>query len=223
MPTKTAEIRGLLHEQFARIGKAVASPKRIELLELLCQGERTVDALARAAGMGVTNASQHLQVLKSARLVDVRHEGTRSYYRAADERVCRFISDLGGVARSRLIEVDHIAREHLEVPGTLEPVSHAELLRRLSRREVVVIDVRPVEEYQAGHIAGAISLPLVDLERRLHELPKRTLVVAYCRGPYCVLAPQALALLRGRGFRARRLIDGLPEWRAAGLPIAAGS
>jgi rhodanese-related sulfurtransferase len=218
-----ANVRTALHEQFARIGKAVASPRRIELLELLCQGERSVDALAQATGMGVTNASQHLQVLKAAGLVETRREGTRIHYRTADERVCGLISELGAVARARLVEVDRLARDYLEAPEELEPVTRQELLRRLSRRDVVVIDVRPIEEYSAAHIRGAVSMPLPDLKRRLRELPKNSLIVAYCRGPYCILAPQALTLLRARGFRARRLEDGLPEWRASGLPIASGS
>ncbi len=223
MTRTPADVRAALHEQFARIGKAVASPKRIELLELLCQGERSVDALAQATRMGVTNTSQHLQVLKAAGLVETRREGTRIHYRAADERVCGLLSGLGVVARARLVEVERLARDYLEAPEELEPVTRQELLRRLSRRDVVVIDVRPVDEYEVAHIRGAISMPLPDLRRRLRELPKNALIVAYCRGPYCVLAPQALALLRARGFRARRLEDGLPEWRAAGLPIASGS
>ncbi len=218
-----ADVRAALHVQFARIGKAVASPKRIELLELLCQGERRVDSLAQATRMGVTNASQHLQVLKAAGLVETRREGTRIHYRAADERVCGLISELGAVARARLVEVERLARDYLEAPEELEPVTRQELLRRLSRRDIVVIDVRPADEYQLAHIRGAVSMPLADLKRRLRELPKSALIVAYCRGPYCVLAPQALALLRARGFRARRLEGGLPEWRAAGLPIASGS
>ncbi|MDE3111603.1 MAG: metalloregulator ArsR/SmtB family transcription factor [Chloroflexota bacterium] len=218
-----ADVRAALHEQFARIGKAVASAKRIELLELLCQGERSVDALARATRMGVTNTSQHLQVLKAAGLVQTRREGTRIHYRTADERVCGLMSELGAVARARLAEADRLARDYLEAPAELEPVTRQELLRRLSRRDVVVIDVRPVDEYAVAHIRGAASMPLPDLKRRLRELPKTALIVAYCRGPYCVLAPQALSLLRARGFRARRLEDGLPEWRAAGLPIASGS
>lgn len=223
MTVKPADPRSDLHEQFARIGKAVASPKRIELLELLCQGERSVDALARATGMSVTNVSQHLQALKAARLVEARREGTRIHYRAADEHVCRFTSELGAVARARLVEVERIAQEYLESRDTLVPIAREELLQRLSRRDAVVIDVRPEEEYRSGHIRGAISVPLDDLARHLRRLPKTKLIVAYCRGPYCVLAPQALALLRARGFRARRLEDGLPEWRAAGLPIASGS
>ncbi|MBI2323815.1 MAG: metalloregulator ArsR/SmtB family transcription factor [Chloroflexi bacterium] len=218
-----AGVRGALHEQFARIGKAVASAKRIELLELLCQGERTVESLATATGMGVTNTSQHLQVLKTARLVETRRAGTRIHYRAADERVCGLMSELGAVARARLVEVERLVRNYLEAPEDLEPITRKELLGRLSRRDVVVIDVRPMDEYKATHIRGAVSIPLAELKRRLRDLPKNALIVAYCRGPYCVLAPQALALLRARGFRARRLEDGLPEWRAAGLPIASGS
>ncbi len=223
MTTRSAELRGALHEQLARIGKAVASPRRIELLELLCQGERSVDALAQATKMTVTNVSQHLQELRTARLVDRRREGTRIYYRAADERVCRFVTELGAVARARLPEVERSAWELIGESGELEPLTRADLLRRMRRGEAIVVDVRPSEEYESGHIRGALSIPLDHLARRVRELPKTKLIVAYCRGPYCVLAPQALALLRARGFRARRLEDGLPEWRAAGLPIASGS
>jgi len=223
MTDRQPEPRSALHEQFARIGKAVASPRRIELLELLCQGERPVDALARATGMTVTNVSQHLQELSAARLVDRRRDGTRIYYRAADERVCAFVSELGAVARARLPEVERLAAEFIDGSDQLEPLTRAELLRRLRHGDTVVVDVRPSEEYASAHIRGAVSIPLDDLTRRLRELPKTKLIVAYCRGPYCVLAPQALSLLRARGFRARRLVDGLPEWRAAGLPVASGS
>jgi len=214
-----AEIRVALHAQFARIGRAVASSKRIELLELLCQGERTVDALARATGMRLTNASQHLQVLKAAHLVEVRREGTRVHYRAAGDGVCQFTSELAELARSQLAEVERIAREYLDTPDPLQPLTRAELRRRLVRGKVTLIDVRPLEEYRAGHIPGALSLPLAELRRRLRELPKQSLIVAYCRGPYCVLAPKAVQILNARGFQARRLEDGLPEWRAAGLPV----
>ena len=215
--------RSALHQEFARIGKAVSSPRRIELLELLCQGERPVDALARATGMSVTNVSQHLQTLKAARLVETRREGTRIYYRAADERVCRFTAELGAVARARLAEVERLARQYIEGDAGLQPLTRRELLRRLDDGDAVVIDVRPREEYAAGHIPGALSIPLEALRRRLRELPANKLIVAYCRGPYCVLAPQAVTLLRARGLRAHRLEDGLPEWRAAGLPVAAGA
>lgn len=217
------EPRSALHEQFARIGKAVASPRRIELLELLCQGERPVDALARATGMTVTNVSQHLQELSAARLVARRRAGTRIYYSAADERVCGFVTELGALARGRLPEVERLAAEYIDGSEKLEPLTRADLLRRIARGDTVVVDVRPAEEYASAHIRGAVSIPLDDLARRLRDLPRTKLIVAYCRGPYCVLAPQALALLRARGFRARRLEDGLPEWRAAGLPIASGS
>lgn len=223
MSADPSDARGALHEQFARIGQAVASPRRIELLELLCQGERSVTALARATGLAVTNVSQHLQALKAARLVDTRRAGTRIYYRAADDQVCRFTAELGAVARSRLVEVERIAREFIEDRDELEPLTREQLLARLARRDAVVLDVRPREEYRGGHIPGAISVPLDDLRRQLRALPKTTLIVAYCRGPHCVLAPQAVALLRARGFRARRLEAGFPEWRAAGLPTASGS
>lgn len=223
MTTKPPELRAALHEQFARVGRAVASPRRIELLELLCQGERSVEALARATDMTMTNVSQHLQQLSSAGLVDRRRDGTRIYYRAADERVCSLVTDLGAVARARLPEVERLAALYIDGSELLEPLTRTELLRRLGRGDTVVIDVRPTEEYESGHIRGAISMPLDELARRVRELPKTKLIVAYCRGPYCVLAPQALTLLTARGFRARRLEDGLPEWRAAGLPIASGS
>ena len=219
MSDTPTEIRGALHAQFARIGRAVASSKRIELLELLCQGERSVDALARATGMRLTNASQHLQVLKAAHLVEVRREGTRIHYRAAGDGVCRFTSELAELARSQLAEVERIAREYLDTPDSLEPLTRAELRRRLVRGKVTLIDVRPLEEYRAGHIPSALSLPLAELGRRLRELPKKSLIVAYCRGPYCVLAPEAVQILNAHGFQARRLEDGLPEWRAAGLPV----
>ncbi len=223
MTASPPQARSALHEQFARIGKAVASPRRIELLELLCQGERSVDALAHATAMTVTNVSQHLQELSAARLVARRREGTRIYYRAADEQVCSFVTELGAVARGRLPEVKRLVAEYIDGSDRLEQLTRAQLLRRLDRRDAVVVDVRPTEEYAAAHIRGAVSIPLDELARRLRELPRTKLIVAYCRGPHCVLAPQALALLRARGFRARRLEDGLPEWRAAGLPIASGS
>ena len=216
------EVKDRLYEQFARIGKALASPKRVELLDLLCQGERSVDALADATGMGLTNASAHLQALRAARLVEGRKEGTRVFYRSADEAVCRFFFELRDLARSRLAEVEQIARDFFDARDVLEPLSSEELLARLGRDDVVVIDVRPPEEFAAGHIAGAISVPLEELEHRLGELPPDAEVVAYCRGPYCVLAPQALDVLRERGVRARRLADGFPEWRLAGLPVAVG-
>ncbi len=219
MPSHAASA---LHEQFARIGKALGAPRRIELLDLLCQGERSVEALARATGMTVTNTSQHLHVLRAARLVDARRHGTRVLYRAAGDDVCRFFGAFRDLARARLAEVDQLMRRYLETPGELEPVARRELLRRARRHDVVVLDVRPADEYAAGHVPGAVSIPLEELERRLASLPRDADIVAYCRGPYCLLAPQAVELLRARGFRARRLEDGFPEWRLAGLPVAVG-
>lgn len=216
--------RADLYEQLARIGKVVVHPKRIELLDLLCQAERSVEALAAATGLKLTTASAHLQVMRQARLVETRREGTRVFYRAAGEEVCRFVGALNDLARARLAEVDQILRSlGTDAAGT-ERVSRDELLARVQAGEVVVLDVRPAEEYSAGHIPGARSLPLEHLEARLDELdPDLDLeVVAYCRGPLCLLAPEAAALLRGRGRRARCLEDGLPEWRQAGLPVEEG-
>ena len=211
-----------LYEQLARIGKVVVHPKRIELLDLLCQAERSVEALAEASGLKLTTASAHLQVMRQARLVETRREGTRVFYRAAGEEVCRFVGALGDLARARLAEVDQILRSlGTDAAGT-ERVSRDELLARVQAEEVVVLDVRPAEEYSAGHIPGARSLPLEHLEARLDELDPAVEVVAYCRGPLCLLAPEAVALLRGRGRKARCLEDGLPAWRQAGLPVEEG-
>lgn len=216
------DVKDALYEQFARLGKAVASPKRIELLDLLCQAERTVDGLAKATRMGVTNTSAHLQVLRQARLVEARREGVKVFYRLADEEVCRFFFALRDLGRARLAEVEQVVRDYFEARDDLEPVSREALLDRLARGDAAVLDVRPVEEYEAGHIPGATSIPLPELENRLGDLPRDVDVVAYCRGPYCVLAPEALTILRVNGFRARRLEDGFPEWRLAGMPVEVG-
>lgn len=212
-----------LYNQFARIGKVVANPKRIELLDLLCQGERSVEALADTASMTVVNTSAHLRVLREARLVETRREGTRIFYRLADDSVCSFFFALRDLARCRLAEVEMIVQDYFIARDELEPINREELLRRAGNGNVIVLDVRPREEYEAGHIPGAISVPLEDLRDRLADLPREAVVVAYCRGPYCVLAPQALEVLRTEGFEARRLEDGYPEWRRAGLPVAVGS
>jgi rhodanese-related sulfurtransferase len=215
-------VKEALNEQFARLGKAVASPKRIELLDLLCQGERSVEGLARATRMGLTNTSAHLQVLRQARLVDTRREGVRVFYRIADDAVCRFYFALRDLGRERLAEVEQVVRDYFAARDELEPLSREALLERVQRGEAAVIDVRPAEEYAAGHVPGAVSIPLRELEQRLGELPRRQEIVAYCRGPYCVLAPEALTTLRANGFRARRLEDGFPEWRLAGMPVEVG-
>jgi rhodanese-related sulfurtransferase len=211
-----------LYEQFARIGKAVAHPKRIELLDLLCQGERSVEVLADAAAMTVVNTSAHLRVLRESRLVATRKEGTRVFYRLADDAVCEFFFSLRDLAGDRYAEVDRIVRDFFDARDELEPVNRDELLSRAGDGGIIVLDVRPREEYEAGHIPGAVSIPLADLKGRMASLPRGAEVVAYCRGPYCVLAPLALELLRRGGFTARRLEDGFPEWRRAGLPVATG-
>ena len=212
-----------LYEQLARIGKVVVHPKRIELLELLCQAERSVEALAAATGLKLTTASAHLQVMRQARVVTTRREGTRVYYRAAGAEVCRFVTALGDLARARLAEVEQILRDIGAADGEAERVTRSELLARVRAGDVVVLDVRPPEEYEAGHISGAVSLPLEHLEARLFELDPDVEVVAYCRGPLCLLAPQAVARLRSAGRRARCLEDGMPEWRQAKLPVTTGA
>ena len=216
------EAKDRLYEQFARAAKAAASPKRIELLELLAQGEHTVEALAQATGMGVTNTSSHLQVLRGARLVETRKDGTKVFYRLAGDEVAIFVVALRDLARSRLAEVDQVVRDYFTARDALEPVSRSELVERAGRGEVVILDVRPATEFAAGHIPGALSVPLDQLDAALARLPRRSQIVAYCRGPYCVLAPQAVERLRAKGFNARRLADGMPEWRLAGLPVTVG-
>jgi rhodanese-related sulfurtransferase len=210
-----------LYEQFARIGKAVASARRVELLDLLCQGERSVEALARTTGMTVTNASQHLQTLRAAHLVEARKEGTKVLYRVADEAVCRFFLGLCELAHGRLAEVDQFVHRYLDGDG-FESLTREELFTRMTKGAVVLLDVRPPEEYAAGHIAGAVSVPVGLLEELLDTVPADAEVVAYCRGPYCQLSSRALEILRAHGLHARRLVDGFPEWRLAGLPVAAG-
>jgi rhodanese-related sulfurtransferase/DNA-binding transcriptional ArsR family regulator len=216
------EAKDRLYEQFARVAKAVASPKRIELLDVLAQGERTVEVLADATGLGVTNTSAHLQVLRRAGLVETRKEATKVHYRLASDEVAVFVGGLRDLARSRLTDVNQIVQDYFVARDALEPVSRAELVERTGRGDVVILDVRPHAEFLAGHIPGALSVPLDQLDGALARLPRRAQVVAYCRGPYCVLAPQAVERLRAKGFKARRLADGMPEWRLAGLPVAAG-
>lgn len=217
-PTHAAKQR--IYEQFARISKALAAPARLELLDLLAQGERSVDALARATELSVANTSQHLQVLAAARLIDVRRDGKRVFYRIADESVEILWHALQRAAEVRLAELDGIARDYLVGRDDFEPIDRAELRRRLRAGTVTLIDVRPAEEYQQAHIDGAISVPLDELPTWARTAPKRGQVVAYCRGPYCVYALQAVAALRKRGIDAVRAEDGVSEWRVAGLPIA---
>jgi rhodanese-related sulfurtransferase len=211
-----------IYEQFARIGKAVSSPKRLEILDLLCQGERTVDVLAKESGLTVANASQHLQVLRASRLVEAEKVGLFVTYRLADQAVCELFRAMRILAESRLAEVEQIKRRFLEGRAGMEPVDRDVLLKRVREGAVTVLDVRPEEEYRAGHIPGAISIPLKEMERRLSDLPRDQEIVAYCRGPYCVLSIQAVEMLRANGFHAVRLEEGVQDLRAMGFPIAVG-
>lgn len=212
------EEKTALYEQFARIGKALANPARLELLDLLAQGERSVDELAETAGMRVGNTSAQLQQLRSARLVATRKDGTRVYYRLADDDVVAFTAALKTLAQDRLAEVDAAARAYLGDRDSMTPVTRAQLAARLHDGDLTVLDVRPTAEYEAGHLPGARSIPLEELADRLLELPRDTEIVAYCRGPYCVLAPEAVRLLHQAGYHAHTLEDGLPEWRLGGYP-----
>ena len=213
-------LKDALYEQFARIGHALSTPKRLEILDLLGQGERSVEVLAGEAALSVANASQHLRVLRSARLVDSRRDGLYVFYKLADSAVWRLWAALRDLGQLRLTEISELLRS-LSTDEGLEMVDRPTLWRLAQDGQVSVLDVRPTAEYDAGHIPGAISIPIEDLERRLSEVPRDQPVVAYCRGPYCVLAVQAVELLRRHGFAARRLRDGFPEWREEGLPVEA--
>jgi rhodanese-related sulfurtransferase len=210
-----------LYEHFARLGKALAAPKRLELLDLLCQGPRNVESLAREASLSVANASQHLQVLRAARLVEAERRGLYVEYRVASHDVSRFVVSMRQLAETHLAEIDQATRAQFEQGDDLEPVERAELLRRVRAGEVTVLDVRPVEEFQAGHIPGARSIPIAELKARIAELPSDCEVVAYCRGPWCVMSVEAVELLRANGFAAHRLDLGVPEWRARGWRVEA--
>jgi len=211
-----------LYEQFARIGKALSNAHRLELLEVLAQGEHSVEVLAHETGMPVGSTSQHLQVLRAAQLVDVRREGVYIYYRLADEQVFTLWQAMRQVGEARIAEIDRIVDTYLHDRNQLQPIGAAELLQRLVEGDVILLDVRPVEEYAAGHLPDALSIPVTELEARLLELPQGKEFVAYCRGPYCVFADEAVALLRSNGYNARRLEQGLPDWRALGLPVESG-
>ncbi len=217
------QFKDRLYGQFARIGKALASPHRLEILELLAQSERTVDSLATEIGLTLANTSQHLQALRQAALVESRKDGLFVSYRLAGPEVFELPRVLRLVAESRLAEFERLVREHFADRDDAEAVPMAELLKRARSKDVIILDTRPASEYVAGHIAGAISVPVADLKRRLQELTKGKQYVAYCRGRYCVYADQAVEHLRAHGRRAQRLLDGFPEWRAAGFPVAHGA
>lgn len=216
-------VKQLLFEQFARIAKALANPNRLEILEFLAQGERSVESLAKLSSLSVANVSQHLQRLRQAGLVTGRSDGHRVIYSLADEEVVGAMNCIRGVAERTIAEVNQLVESYLNVKDDLEPIPATELLQRARRGLVTVVDVRPPEEYRAGHLPGAINLPLSELESGLSGLNLSKEVVAYCRGPYCVLAYDAVAKLRKGGFTARRLENGFPEWKYAGLPVEVGS
>lgn len=222
MPDRGVKVE--LFDQFARVAQALASGRRVEIVDVLTNGDRTVEELARQVSLSTANASQHLQVLKEAGLVSASREGTRVRYRLASPAVYQFWVVLRSLAAERLPGVQGLVEAYLGSRDGLEPVTREELLARLEAGEpLVVLDVRPADEYRAAHILGAVSIPLDELEQRLRELPQERQVVAYCRGPYCALAPEAVRLLLAHGYAARHLTDGLPEWAAAGGPTLGGN
>lgn len=219
MKRTNRQFKDAIYEQFARISKAMSSPKRLELLDLLCQAERTVEVLARTTSLSVANTSQHLQILRSARLVVAEKQGLFVVYRLADRQVCDLLSAIRTLAEVRLADIEQITRQFMQSHPDLEPVDRETLRERVLSGAVTLLDVRPKEEYLAGHIPGALCVPLEELEERLDGLPRDQEVVAYCRGPYCVLAVEAVERLKAKGFKAYRMEDGVMEWRSLGLPV----
>ena len=209
-----------LYEHFASVAKAMGSPNRLELLETLSQGECSVDDLAKSSGLSVANTSHHLQVLRVNGLARSRKEGLQVFYSLADDAVTNLLVNIRGVAESQLAEVERIVRDNFDSRDTLSPVKRDELVKLVKRGDAVLIDVRPESEYAAGHIAGAINIPVDGLLKQLKKLPKDQEIIAYCRGPYCMMSYEAVAQLRKSGMRARRLEDGYPEWKAEQRPVA---
>jgi len=214
-----AEHKSRLYEAIGRVALALGSAGRLQILEFVAQRERSVDALAAMTGLSVANTSKHLQALRQAGLVSARKEGLRVYYAIAGDDVAALLSALREVSEHRVAEVERLLRTWLAHRDEMEAVPAHEVLERARKGLVVVLDVRPAEEYSAGHLPGAVNIPIHELEKRLKELPKRKEVIAYCRGPYCLMSYDAVSLLRRKGLKARRLEAGLPEWRAAGLPV----
>jgi DNA-binding transcriptional ArsR family regulator len=210
-----------INEQFARIAKAIANPHRLEIVDLLAQGERSVEELAKESALSVANASQHLQALREAHLVTTRKEGLRVYYRLADPTVYQLVQLIREIAEHQLAELERIINTYLTERKSMEPVTLNELLARLREPGLVLLDVRPTLEYAQGHIAGARSIPIAELQQRLHELPQDQEIVAYCRGTYCVFADEAVELLTAQGYQVRRMQLGYPDWVLAQLPIEA--
>lgn len=217
----TGNFKQDVHAQLARVGKALSNGNRLELLEFIAQGPRSVDELATMTRLSVANASKHLQELRRAGLVRARKEGLRMYYESAGPDVVALIAALGRVAETRLAEMEQLVRTYITARDDLEPIPAAELVKRSKLGLVTVLDVRPAHEYAAGHLPGAINIAVEDLPKHMRELPKGREVIAYCRGPYCLLSVDAVTLLRGKGLKARRLENGFPEWKAAGLPVEA--
>lgn len=218
-PAAHRKFKDRLYGQFALIGKALASPPRLELLEILAQGARTVESLSKQSELSVANASQHLQVLRQAGLVESQKQGLFVEYRLAGPEIFELCKTVRVVAESRHAELERLVREHFGDRSDPEPVSMQQLLERTRKNGIIILDTRPASEFVAGHIAGAISVPVDELQRRLRKLPKTKEYVAYCRGRYCVYADRAVEILRSHGRRARRLLEGFPEWKAAGLPV----
>jgi rhodanese-related sulfurtransferase len=222
MKSPNRKFKDAIYEQFSRIGKAVSSPKRLELLDLLCQGEKTVETLTQETGLTLANTSQHLQVLRAARMIEAEKEGLYVKYRLADQMVCGFLRSMRVLAENRLAEIEMIKRQFLKGRKGMEPVDRNDLLKRVKEGAVIVLDVRPAEEYHAGHIPGALSVPLEQLNKLFSKLPKNKEIVAYCRGPYCVLAVQAVEILQKKGFKAVRLEEGVQDWVAMGFSVSKG-
>lgn len=220
MKTSSRKFKDSIFEQFGRVGKALASPTRLEILDLLCQGPRTVEVLAKEVNQSIGNTSQHLQSLRNVNLVTAEKRGLYVSYALADNQVCDFYRMLQNLAESHLLEIGHHKQEYLNSHGIEEVANKDLLLKRIKNGEATVLDVRPTEEYNAGHLPGSISIPLPELSERISELPTNREIVAYCRGPYCVLAVKAVELLRQQGYKAQRLEDSPASWRSKGFELS---
>jgi rhodanese-related sulfurtransferase/DNA-binding transcriptional ArsR family regulator len=219
----TRATKEALFDGFAQVAKALSNGRRAEIVDVLANGERSVETLAKEVNQSIANTSQHLQILKNAGLVATRRNGTFVYYRLTSPEVVGFWRGLQGIARASRADIERLVTEYLGDDGDVEELTKEELWQRLKRKDkLVVLDVRPREEYEAGHIPGAVSIPLSELKKRMKELPKNKQIVAYCRGPLCALAPEATRYLRTKGYRVKRLHDGAPDWEAAGLPLSRG-
>lgn len=216
---KPRDIKNLLYEQVSIIGKSVSSPKRLELIEILCQGEKSVDQLAADAEISVKLASAHLKELRISRLVEARREGKNMYYRLADPRVANLWVELRSLAEERLLDLQTAMRDLATRPDEMAPISAKDLLAQAKRGEIIVIDVRPQTEYNTAHLPYARSIPVTELKKRINEIPRDKSIVAYCRGPFCLMAKEAVEFMRGEGIQAQRIELGIAEWRASGLPV----